>query len=94
MYKTYVLISYDISDDNVRTRLAKRLKDYGRRAQFSVFEAEITSAELTRLRGQLARVKLGERDSIRLYTLCGQCSGKVSIWGRGDIAEDPDYLII
>ncbi len=93
MDKTYVLISYDISDDNVRTRLAKRLKDYGRRAQFSVFEAEITQAEMTKLKRQLARVKLGERDSIRLYTLCAACTGKVTIWGRGEITEDPDYLI-
>jgi len=94
MNKTYVLISYDISNDNVRTRLAKRLKDFGRRAQFSVFEAEITPVEMTRLKRSLAGVKLGEHDSIRLYTLCKSCTGKVEIWGCGEIAEDPDYLII
>ena len=94
MTKTYVLISYDISDDNVRTRLAKRLKDYGRRAQFSVFEAEITADEMSTLKQQLARVKLEPRDSIRLYTLCRNCTGNVTIWGRGEIAEDPDYVIV
>ena len=78
----------------MRTRLAKRLKDYGRRAQFSVFEAEITDAEMSKLKRQLAGVKLAERDSIRLYRLCRNCTGNVMIWGRGEMAEDPDYLII
>ncbi len=94
MTKTYVLISYDISNDNVRTRLAKRLKDYGRRAQFSVFEAEITADEMSKLKRQLAQVKLQERDSIRLYALCRNCTGNVTIWGHGELAEDPDYLIV
>ncbi len=94
MNKTYVLISYDISDDNTRTKLAKRLKDYGRRAQFSVFEAEITATEMTKLKQQMAKVELGERDSIRLYTICKNCTGNVIIWGQGEIAEDPDIVII
>lgn len=92
--KTYVLISYDITEDKTRTRLAKRLKDFGKRAQYSVFEAEITPAEMKNLRQTLARVKLGPRDSIRLYVLCGTCRTNISLWGSGEIAEDPDYVII
>jgi len=94
MTKVYVLISYDISSDRTRTLLAKRLKDFGRRAQFSVFEAEITLNELAELKQTLATTKLETRDSIRLYLICASCVGKVEIWGAGEIAEDPDYLII
>jgi CRISPR-associated protein Cas2 len=34
----FYLVSYDIPDDRRRTRLAKLLKDYGGRVQYSVFE--------------------------------------------------------
>ena len=33
-----LIISYDLSDDKVRTRFAKYLKKWGRRLQFSVYE--------------------------------------------------------
>ncbi len=73
-----VLVSYDIKDDKTRTRLAKKLLDFGPRVQFSVFEADVSSKELTRLKQMLGKVKLGERDSIRLYNLCETCFGKVT----------------
>ncbi len=94
MEKLYVLISYDISEDRTRTKLAKRLKDFGQRAQYSVFEAQITPAELSKLCKILARVTLEERDSIRLYKLCKPCTKNVEIWGSGELAEDPDFVII
>lgn len=34
----FYLISYDIPDDRRRVRVAKTLKDYGDRVQYSVFE--------------------------------------------------------
>ena len=83
-----------ISNDRTRTRLAKRLKDFGRRAQFSVFEAEITSTELVELKRVLSKVRLEDNDSIRLYTICAACTGNVDIWGRGELAEDPDFVIV
>lgn len=94
MLKSYVLISYDISEDKTRTRLAKRLKDFGKRAQYSVFEAEITPKEMEKLKKHLAKVELGKDDSIRLYTLCKSCIGNVRIWGSGEIASDPDYIVL
>lgn len=33
-----LIVSYDISDDKVRTKFSKYLKKYGRRLQFSVYE--------------------------------------------------------
>ena len=46
----FILISYDISDDKKRTRLAKRLKDFGPRVQKSVFEADVKTEELNKLK--------------------------------------------
>lgn len=90
----FVLISYDITDDKARFRLARTLKDFGKRVQKSVFEAEIDETELTRLRQQLSWVKLDSDDSIRLYRLCEGCVKTVQIWGSGEVTKDPDVIVL
>lgn len=89
----FVIVSYDIEDDKTRTRLAKKLLDFGPRVQFSVFEADITKKELEKLRSLLKAVKLKEKDSIRLYRLCEMCTKSVEIWGKGEVTKDKDYYI-
>ena len=89
----FVIISYDIEKDRTRTRLAKALKNFGSRVQKSVFEADISEDEYVRLKKLLNRVRLEERDSIRLYVLCRECKRKTQIWGVGEITEDRPYYI-
>ena len=88
-----VLVSYDIQDDKKRTRLHKKLKDFGPRVQFSVFEADIQEDELLKLEKMLTQVELDEDDSIRLYHLCQACINKVKIWGQGEVTKDKDFYI-
>lgn len=90
----FVLISYDITDDKVRFRLARTLKDFGKRVQRSVFEAEITEAELAKLHQKLTQVQLDSDDSIRLYRLCDGCVKSVKIWGSGEVTKDPDIIVL
>ncbi len=89
----FVVVSYDIENDKARTRLAHKLKDFGPRVQFSVFEADIHENEEEKLIELLSQVKLGSRDSIRLYRLCGSCFNRVTRWGAGEITEDKPYYI-
>jgi CRISPR-associated protein Cas2 len=89
-----IVVSYDIEKDRTRTRLAKKLKDFGPRVQKSVFEADVGEEELQTLRVILGKVKLGEEDSIRLYQFCAACDDKITIWGVGEVTEDEDYYII
>ena len=88
------IITYDIEKNNTRTRLAKKLKDFGPRVQYSVFEADITEAELHKLRKMLKNVPLGKDDSIRLYQICASCLAKIEIWGSGEITQDAKYYIV
>ncbi len=88
-----IIISYDIEKDKTRTRLAKKLKDFGPRVQKSVFEADVKAEELNKLRDMLGKVKLETEDSIRLYLICGECAGKVEIWGVGQVTKDATYYI-
>ena len=59
------LISYDIVDDDRRRRVHEKLKDFGRRVQFSVFECDL--ADVSELRGDLAGLVDEREDSIRIY---------------------------
>lgn len=89
-----IIVSYDIEKDRTRTRLAKKLKDFGPRVQKSVFEADVGEEELQKLREILNKVKLGRDDSIRLYYLCAACASKIAIWGVGEVTADEDYYIV
>jgi CRISPR-associated protein Cas2 len=88
-----IVISYDIQDDKKRTRLAKRLKDFGPRVQKSVFEADVSKEELQKLNVILQKVMLKEVESIRLYRLCSECAAKITIWGQGKVTQDEDFYI-
>ncbi|MBN2093470.1 CRISPR-associated endonuclease Cas2 [candidate division KSB1 bacterium] len=89
----FCIISYDITDDKIRTKLAHRLKDFGKRVQFSVFEADLKPKELTKLTGVLDKVKLEGEDSIRVYQICQSCLERIKIWGIGEITQDKPYYL-
>ena len=85
-----VPIFYDIENDRTRTRLAHKLKDFGPRVQYSVFEADVKQEELKKLKQMLAKVKLADKDSIRLYPICENCMVKLKIWGKGEVTKDKE----
>ncbi len=47
------VITYDISDDKRRTKIAEALEGYGTRLQFSVFWCELSAPQLARLKAAL-----------------------------------------
>lgn len=89
-----VLVSYDISDDRRRTRLAHVLKDFGERVQYSVFECNLEEAPLARLQARVGALIDAERDSVRIYRLCAECAGRLEVKGKGRRIEDPDVYVL
>ena len=84
------IVAYDISDDTRRTRVAKELENWGRRAQFSVFECELDHARAQALAALLRELTLPE-DEVRMYRVCEACArASVDVRGRG-LARDPDF---
>ncbi|MCS6997607.1 MAG: CRISPR-associated endonuclease Cas2 [Casimicrobiaceae bacterium] len=65
--ETYV-IAYDISDDRERARLDRLLAGYGFRAQYSVYECELTRGEKLRLYGQIEALGL-QTGHVRIYRI-------------------------
>ena len=69
-----VLITYDVSvvtpEGRRRLRnIAKTCLDYGMRVQNSVFECEVSPAELVALKQELSDLFDPEEDSLRFYYL-------------------------
>lgn len=88
------LVSYDVVDDRRRTRLAKVLKDFGERVQFSVFECHLDAGQLDALARRLAKVIDETKDSVRIYRLCNNCAPRTSILGTGVLTEDPEVYVL
>ena len=90
----FYAVSYDISDDRRRLRIAKVLKDYGERVQLSVFELRLTNDQLERLKKRVTEVLDIEEDGFRIYPMCASCAERVEILGQGNVSQDPDIIVI
>ena len=93
MARSLYLISYDISSDRTRTRVAHLLEGYGERVQFSVFEVWLDDRERAKLRARLAKA-VAEEGSVRLYGLCATCRERAEVLGKGDLTEELGLLIV
>jgi len=75
------LVSYDIVDTKQRTRLAKKLLDFGQRVQYSVFECDLDSQQLAKMKEQILPFVDLEKDSLRLYKMCEACAAQIESFG-------------
>jgi CRISPR-associated protein Cas2 len=91
----FILVSYDIPDDKRRTKIAKVLKDYGERVQYSVFECDLTAKQIGKLLKELQAAMSETEDSIRAYRLCAQCVKEIKALGQAKPpAEEPVVYIV
>ena len=91
----FYLVTYDISDNQRRTKVAKILEDYGDRVQYSVFEMELEGTDqLADLCNRLEQVIDRQKDGVRVYFLCQGCRAKIAILGQGHVYRDEDVYII
>jgi len=91
--RTHFLISYDITDDRNRQRVANLLLDYGDRIQKSVFEADLDADDVATILRK-AEPLIVEADSFRIYPLCKACRAGLILRGSATAAEDDSYAII
>ncbi|MBP6965544.1 MAG: CRISPR-associated endonuclease Cas2 [Armatimonadetes bacterium] len=90
----FVLVSYDIKSTKLRTRIAKIMESHGDRVQFSVFECNMEQPEMDRMMKRLGKQELDKGDSVRVYRICADCKGRITILGAGEVSEDPDLVIV
>jgi CRISPR-associated protein Cas2 len=82
----YYLICYDVNTETKegRKRLRKvcqACKNFGQRAQKSVFEVDLTPALHQRLISSLLKIIDEEEDSLRVYRIAEPLEKNVQHWG-------------
>lgn len=78
-----VVVSYDISDDKRRRKVAEIMEGYGYRVQYSVFECDLSKNQMTEMRQALRPyVKSREMDSIRFYPLPADAVELIQVMGN------------
>ena len=90
----YILVSYDIVDNKVRTRVMKLLKNYGRRVQLSVFECDLDDEMYRRVKRGVDQLINKKEDRVRYYRMCRGCLERVIISGWGDVSKDEGFEVI
>lgn len=70
----WILATYDVTTDTAEGRrrlhrVAQVCKDYGQRAQKSVFECSVNEAQYEKLRRRLLKTISQQEDSLRLYRM-------------------------
>ncbi|MCI0396612.1 MAG: CRISPR-associated endonuclease Cas2 [Chloroflexi bacterium] len=82
-----IVVSYDITSDKRRTKIAKIMEGYGYRVQYSVFECDLDDEKLKELWKRLKPlVSTKEWESVRFYPLYSECAEKVRVLGK-DLAR-------
>jgi len=67
----YTLVIYDISDDEVRLRVAEACKESGLvRIQRSAFLGRIDSQARKELKHRLTRILHGRAGNVQIFTIC------------------------
>jgi CRISPR-associated protein Cas2 len=90
----FYVVVYDIPDDPRRGRVARTMEDFGTRVQDSVFECNLTEAQLRVMMNRLDREVNDVEDLLRVYRLCGACERLVMLIGEGTITRDPEVYLV
>ncbi len=95
MRKTY-LVCYDISHEKRLAKVAKIMRGYGLRVQYSVFECQLNGKDLARCRAELSAVIDHRKDQV-LFVDLGPTEGRgdrvIASLGRAYSAVDASCLI-
>lgn len=90
-----VVVSYDISDDRRRRKVARIMEGHGYRVQFSVFECDLDAAQIRALQQRLRPyVSRQAGESVRFYPLCADCRERVGVIGRDNARESATVIIV
>lgn len=89
-----IIISYDISDDKLRTQFSKYLGKFGYRLQYSVFEIDNSERILNNILSEISNnyeKRFTQSDSVIIFKLSRQC--KVIRYGYAK-NEESDIMVI
>ncbi len=89
-----IIVSYDISNDKLRTRFSKYLTRFGHRIQYSVFEIDNSERVLDNIKADIANKfekRFTQADSVYIFQMSATC--KVTRYGYAK-NEEKDFVIL
>ena len=89
-----IIVSYDISDDKLRTKFSKYLSRFGHRIQYSVFEIDNSSRIVNNIVNDLKNKyesKFSQTDSVIIFKMSSSCEVMRFGYAKND---EKDFLII
>lgn len=89
-----IIVSYDISNDKLRTNFSKYLSKFGHRLQYSVYEIDNSEKILKNILAEISNnyeKKFTQADSIMIFKLNNSC--EIIKYGYAK-NEDSDLIII
>lgn len=94
MKELYLVIAYDTPSDSRRVKLAKLLKGFGERRQYSLFEARLTREQWAHLKGKLEALVDKNEDILAVYFLPPEAVGRTWRIGHKGLRrlEDPEFV--
>lgn len=83
----YFLVCYDVNTETKEgrrrlRRVAQACKNFGQRAQKSVFELSLNDVEHQRMKNVLLKIIDKEEDSLRIYKIMEPHEKHIQSWGR------------
>lgn len=85
-----ILLSYDISNDKVRTKFSKFLNRFGRRLQYSVYEIRNSQRVLQNILDEIELVykkRFTGADSVVIFQICEGDKKKIRRYGYAENEE-------
>lgn len=96
MRSTY-LVCYDICDDKRLRKVFQVMRAYGDHLQYSVFECQLTAADLARLRAELGAIIHHREDQV-LFVYLGPAEGRgdrvITALGKPYTAVDAPCIVV
>jgi CRISPR-associated protein Cas2 len=91
------LVCYDISDDKRLRNVYKKMRSYGDHLQFSIFECQLTPADLVRCRTDIGAIIDHKADQV-LFVNMGPAEGRgdrvITALGRPYIHIDSPCIVV
>ena len=88
-----LIICYDVCETKCRNKLAALLEGYGLRANYSVFELDVSEREYILIKERIARIIEPKTDKVLFYRICKTCMAKSESLGEGEIFRLSDTYV-
>jgi CRISPR-associated protein Cas2 len=95
--RTTYLVCYDIADEKRLRRVFQVMRGFGNHLQFSVFECQLTAADLARCRAALGAIIHHKEDQV-LFVNLGPSEGRgervIAALGKPYTAVDAPCIVV